>query len=55
MFAQLPKIIKEQVVWLLENDKFPEAKKVHDDWLRHQDDDTLPTEKTTKAKKPEGF
>jgi hypothetical protein len=34
MFAQLPEIIKQEIIQHLKNNNFPAAKKLHDDWLR---------------------
>lgn len=33
MFAQLPDILKKEVLYHLENNNFPKAKAIHDAWL----------------------
>lgn len=38
MFAQLPEIIKQEIIQYLKNNNFPAAKKLHDDWLREHPD-----------------
>jgi hypothetical protein len=33
MFGYLPEAIKQQVLYYLQNDNFPAAKKLYDSWL----------------------